>query len=77
MNSTNEIARDPIAEILRNPDDLITIAEAARRLRRAKATVQNWIYSGRLRGAQGLVYAAGRPMICWPLFAAAFVRSAD
>jgi len=54
----------------------VTIGEAARRVGRAKKTLQNWIADGKLRGAQGLYYLNGRPMIEWAIFEAAFLRKA-
>ncbi len=65
-----------LIEPLPESTHLITIAEAASRIGRSKGTVQNWIYSGRLRGAQGLCYVNNRPAIDWPLFQAAFVKRA-
>ena len=57
--------------------NLVTLAEAARRIGRNKRTVQNWIYNGTLRAGQGLCRVNGRPAIDWPLFEAAFIHRGE
>ena len=59
------------------PEELITPAEAARRVSLSRNTILNWIYAGKLGKDQGLYYVAGRPRIDWALFAKAFVRQAS
>jgi hypothetical protein len=57
---------------------LVTIAHAAGLIGRQKKTLQNWIYTGQLRGDNGLCYVGPRdhqrPMIDLALFATHFIK---
>jgi len=57
-------------------DYYITPEEAGRRIGRKAKTILNWIHIGKLGGAQGLCYVAGRPVIDWQMFEAAFIKRA-
>jgi hypothetical protein len=59
------------------PHHLITLTEAAERIGRKKKTIQNWISEGKVRGAQGLWYSAGRPMLDWDVFSVWTFKKAD